>query len=137
MQPLFWFQSTIPHSILIRLLGHVYYSCSQHLNRTGSSYQCIKTDQNKSGSYLDLCAAVTTHEQYNILYSLQCYNYTKYWLYKVIYNNKIHKQCNKVQRTKLITGRLLIYGNRKTFVVFLLYAYTYYIITWAHKYCYF
>ena len=84
---LFWFWSTIPHSILIRLLGCVYYSCSQHLSRTGSSYQCIKTDQNKSGSYLDLHAAVTTHEQYNILYLLQCYNSTKYWLYKVIYNN--------------------------------------------------
>ena len=84
---LFWFWSTIPHSILIRLLGHVYHSCSQHLSRTGSSYQCIITDQNKSSSYLDLRAAVTTHEQYNILYLLQCYNSTKYWLYKVIYNN--------------------------------------------------
>ena len=84
---LFWFWSTIPHSILIRLLGRMYYSCSQHLSRTGSSYQCIITDQNKSSSYLYLCAAVTTHEQDNILYLLQCYNSTKYWLYKVIYNN--------------------------------------------------
>ena len=67
--------------------GHVYYSCSQHLNRTGSYYQCIKTDQNKSGPYLDLRAAVTIHEQYNILYLLQCYNSTKYWLYNVIYSN--------------------------------------------------
>ena len=32
------------HLVLIRLRGSVYYSCSQHLSRTGSSYQCIKTD---------------------------------------------------------------------------------------------
>ena len=37
---------TIPHSVLIRLLGRVYFSCSQHLSRTGSSYQNIITDQN-------------------------------------------------------------------------------------------
>ena len=35
---------TIAHLILISLLGSVYYSCSQHLHRTGSSYQYIKTD---------------------------------------------------------------------------------------------
>ena len=34
----------IAHLILISLLGSVYYSCSQHLHRTGSSYQNIKTD---------------------------------------------------------------------------------------------
>ena len=35
---------TIAHLVLISLLGSVYYSCSQHLHRTGSSYQYIKTD---------------------------------------------------------------------------------------------
>ena len=35
---------TIAHFVLISLLGSVYYSCSQHLHRTGSSYQYIKTD---------------------------------------------------------------------------------------------
>ena len=34
----------VTHLVLIRLRGSVYYSCSQHLSRTGSSYQCIKTD---------------------------------------------------------------------------------------------
>ena len=41
---LFWLCSTIAHLVLIRLRGSVYYSCSQHLNRTGSSYQSIITD---------------------------------------------------------------------------------------------
>ena len=41
---LFWLCSTIAHLVLIRLQGSVYYSCSQHLNRTGSSYQSIITD---------------------------------------------------------------------------------------------
>ena len=35
---------TTAHLVLISLLGHVYNSCSQHLHRTGSSYQYIKTD---------------------------------------------------------------------------------------------
>ena len=35
---------TTAHLVLISLLGCVYYSCSQHLHRTGSSYQYIKTD---------------------------------------------------------------------------------------------
>ena len=35
---------TIAHLVLISLLGCVYYSCSQHLHRTGSSYQYTKTD---------------------------------------------------------------------------------------------
>ena len=35
---------TIAHLVLISLLGSVYYSCSQHLHRTGSSYQYTKTD---------------------------------------------------------------------------------------------
>ena len=34
---------TIAHLVLISLLGSVYYSCSQHLHRTGFSYQYIKT----------------------------------------------------------------------------------------------
>ena len=41
---LFWLCSTIAHLVLIRLWGSVYYSCSQHLNRTGSSYQSIIID---------------------------------------------------------------------------------------------
>ena len=41
---LFWLCSTIAHLVLIRLWGSVYYSSSQHLNRTGSSYQSIITD---------------------------------------------------------------------------------------------
>ena len=35
---------TIACLVLISLLGSVYYSCSQHLHRTGTSYQYIKTD---------------------------------------------------------------------------------------------
>ena len=40
----FWLCSTIAHLVLMNYLGCVYYSCSQHFHRTGSSYQCIKTD---------------------------------------------------------------------------------------------
>ena len=76
----------------------VYYSCSPHLSRTGSYYQCIKTDQNKSGPYLDLHAAVTTHEQYNILYSLQCYNSTTYDYIKLY--TTIHDKNNAITYKK-------------------------------------
>ena len=40
----FCLYSTTAHLVLISYPGRVYFSCSQHLHRTGSSYQCIKTD---------------------------------------------------------------------------------------------
>ena len=40
----FCLYSTTAHLVLISYPGCVCFSCSQHFHRTGSSYQCIKTD---------------------------------------------------------------------------------------------
>ena len=75
---------TMTHSELIRLLG-----CVLFLQSTlQQSWILLSAYHNRSGN---LRAAVTTRVQdnilYNILYLLQCYKSSKYWLYIVIYNN--------------------------------------------------
>ena len=81
-----WHNSTL---VLISYPGCVCFSCSQHLSRTGSSYQCIKTDP-----ALFIKISVTLRFYLNILVTisgicLNMYIFSKPYLITIIFYKTI------------------------------------------------